>query len=91
MIRPITILMLVGIAAPFSYAAEKNSGKALYEKHCLSCHAEEVMTRPNHRVKDLKQLHNQVRRCELSLGLRWFESDIDQVTDYLNLNFYKFK
>ena len=33
----------------------------------------------------------QVQRCELSLGLKWFEEDIDDVTAYLNSNYYNFK
>lgn len=90
MIRPMAILLLVLSVAPVSYAAEENNGKALYEENCLSCHTEEVLTRPDRRIKNLKQLHDQVRRCELSLGLRWFDEDIDRVTKHLNDNYYKF-
>jgi hypothetical protein len=31
-----------------------------------------------------------VQRCELALGLGWFDEEITGVADYLNENYYKF-
>ncbi|MCP4450195.1 MAG: cytochrome c, partial [Planctomycetes bacterium] len=36
-------------------------------------------------------LTSQVQRCELSLGLKWFDEDVDDVAGYLNQQFYKFQ
>lgn len=72
-------------------AADPAAGQELVDTHCQSCHQSEVYTRPDHRVKDLNQLKVQVKRCEFSLGLRWFDDEIDNVTTYLNQKYYKFQ
>jgi hypothetical protein len=36
-------------------------------------------------------LDQQVQRCELSLGLKWFDDDIENVAAYLNQTYYHFK
>lgn len=90
MYRSVSALLLAALVSTTALAEDQPKGQALYEKHCTSCHNESVMTRSNRMVKDLKQLHGQVQRCERSLGLTWFEEDIEQVTNYLNKHFYKF-
>ena len=64
----------------------------------MSCHAslmggdaDSIYTRPDHRVTTLPGLHKQVTRCEQSLGLTWFDDEVDAVATYLNDTFYKFK
>ncbi len=76
---------------PLAGAADVEAGKKLVDTHCYKCHGTEVYTRPDRRVTSLPQLHSQVRRCELSLGLTWFDQDIENVADYLNKEFYRFK
>ncbi len=80
-----------------SHADENTSGKTLHEQHCDGCHANMLggdgsllYTRNNRRINDMSELHNQVRRCENRLGLKWFEDDIEKVITYLNDNYYKF-
>jgi cytochrome c553 len=68
-----------------------DAGKALVDSKCTSCHGDAVYTRENRRVTTLDGLRKQVRRCELSLGLKWFDNDIDAVTAYLNKNYYHFE
>jgi cytochrome c553 len=72
-------------------AANLGNGKALVEANCTKCHNERVYTRPDRRVTTLDGLNKQVRRCELSLGLKWFDEDIDDVAAYLNQNYYHLK
>ncbi|MBU0500210.1 MAG: cytochrome c [Gammaproteobacteria bacterium] len=90
MIRTAALALTLLILAPSLGAAEPEKGKALHDKHCLQCHGGEVMTRPDRRVQDRGQLRNQVSRCEQNLNLRWFEDDIDNVTELLNRDFYHF-
>ena len=78
-------------------AADLTRGKALHEKHCTACHSsltggkpDSLYTRSDRRVTTLVGLKQQVRRCELSLGLRWFDEDIENVTGFLNQSFYGF-
>ena len=85
-----TALVTAGIMQT-TQAADLKHGKALQQKHCMSCHDDGMYTRDNRRVTSMDGLAKQVRRCELTLGLQWFDEDIDAVTAYLNQSFYKFK
>ncbi len=82
-------LLLVALPS-LTAAADLKHGQQLHDQHCLSCHHPDVYTRPNHRINSLAGLDKGVRRCELSLGLRWFDEDIADVVGYLNKNYYKF-
>lgn len=84
-------LVLLLVATPALQAGDDNIGKSLVAGHCTSCHGDAVYTRENRRVNSLEALQKQVRRCELSLGLKWFDDDINAVTGYLNKAYYHFK
>ena len=86
----LTTTLMLALSAGAT-AADIERGKSLKQQHCMTCHDDGVYTRPNRRVTTLAGLKNQVRRCELSLGLKWFDEDIDAVTAYLNQSYYKFK
>jgi len=83
-----TLLFAMGTGAN---AADIAAGKELVHENCHSCHGHEVYTRPDRKVKTLAGLHKQVQRCELALGLRWFDQQIDDASGYLNEKYYKFK
>lgn len=88
--------VLVGVLFAISLshsvkAADIAEGKQLVDAHCYKCHGTEVYTRPDRRVTDLAKLHSQVRRCELSLGLKWFDDDIENTASFLDKEFYKFE
>jgi cytochrome c553 len=82
---------LTSLSALPAVAADAAHGKALQQENCMSCHNDDMYTRENRKVTSLAGLDKQVRRCELSLGLQWFDDDVDDVVAYLNENFYKFK
>lgn len=85
------LLFTVMFAIPVSaMAADISNGKSLQQKNCMSCHDDGVYTRSDRRVTTMEGLTKQVKRCELSLGLQWFDDDINDVTGYLNESFYKF-
>ena len=90
-IRVVLFFLLAAIHTVPSSAADAVHGGELVDKNCYSCHGNEIYTRQDRRVQSLDGLHKQVRRCELALGLRWFDSDIEDASLYLNENFYKFK
>ncbi len=89
MMRICLISLVALICSRAAMAAE--DGKALVDSHCYSCHGNEVYTRADRKVKSLGGLHKQVQRCELALGLGWFDDQIDDVAAYLNNGFYRFK
>jgi hypothetical protein len=67
-----------------------DSAENLYQTNCLQCHSTEIYTRAMHRINAFDMLERQVKRCELSLGLQWFDKDIRAVAVYLNEHFYHF-
>ena len=84
------------MAEPFA-AADANAGKALVEKHCISCHASSfggdgsgIYTREYRKVKSPKGLAAQIRNCNTMLDLKWFEDEELNVAKYLNQTYYKF-
>jgi cytochrome c553 len=83
-------LILLAALSPVQ-AQEGDGAKELYSQHCVQCHASEVYTRPERKVTSLDGLQRQVRRCELALGLKWFDEDILDMTHYLNVKFYHFE
>lgn len=85
-------------ANEFFVKADVNAGKALVEKHCISCHASSfggdgsaIYTRENTLVKSSKGLLAQVRNCNTMIGLKWFDDEELNAAGYLNLNYYKFE
>jgi len=83
---PLLTLTLAAEAAPPDAAA----GKQRVDEHCQSCHKEEIYTRPERKMTNRNRLRNQVQRCEMALGLQWFDSDIEDVTHYLDQQYYRF-
>jgi hypothetical protein len=90
MIKNLIPALMLTLATSPSLATDSAMGKELTEKHCVKCHGNEVYTRENRRVTSLEGLHKQVRFCEQNLGLTWFDDQIDNTANYLNLEFYKF-
>ena len=85
-----TTLALLMTALPAIQAADAGRGKQLVGENCTSCHDDSVYTRKDRRVTTLDGLKTQVKRCELNLGLTWFDEDIQDVVSYLNKTYYKF-
>ena len=85
-----TSLVLLLAAAPATRAADAGNGAKLVGEHCSGCHDDSIYTRKDRRVTSLDGLKKQVKRCELSLGLKWFDDEVNDVVDHLNRNYYKF-
>ncbi len=83
--------LLLLSAATTAQAGDAHTGKALVDKNCYSCHGNEIYTQADRKVNSLGGLTKQVQRCELALGLSWFDDQINDATTHLNDNFYKFK
>jgi mono/diheme cytochrome c family protein len=67
------------------------AGKALHEAKCISCHDAQIYTRPDHKITSLPELQAQVKQCDANLTDHMSDADIQQVVQYLNASFYKFK
>ena len=85
----VSLLLLAAVGS--AQAGDPQEGKILVDKNCYSCHGNEIYTRSARKVTSLAGLSTQVQRCELALGLRWFDDQIENAATYLNENYYHFK
>ena len=88
-----TTLITAGLLISGASMAEGNAGNGnkLYSaSKCNKCHGTEVFTRKDRKIKDIKGLEAQVRRCDSNLNTNWFDDEIINVTAYLNQQYYKF-
>ena len=46
---------------------------------------------PDRFVGNRDALTTQVNRCNVNLGTQWFDEDVENVVNYLDQSFYKFK
>ena len=100
MTRLFSYISLTGsllLIASSAHADVKN-GKELHDSNCTSCHISiqggdgtGIYTRENKRIETYPALIKQVNRCRDSLGMQWPENHINDVVEYLNTSFYKFK
>jgi hypothetical protein len=85
-------LIFAALMTTGSYGlADAEHGQKLHDEQCMKCHDSGVYTREDRRVADRDALVKQVKRCELNLGLSWFDTDINDVVQYLDQSYYKFK
>lgn len=85
---PLAASLLLGLGAARSDEALIDP-HALHEQNCIQCHQSDIYTREDRKVTSYEGLGRQVRRCETALGLRWFDDEIDAMTQYLNRDFYR--
>jgi mono/diheme cytochrome c family protein len=93
----LSAVILIGVCALPAMAADPANGRALHDPNCIACHealmegnADALYTRPDRLVGNFDALVKQVNRCQLTLGLQWFDEDISDVAHYLNQTYYKF-
>lgn len=85
-----SLLLGALLAASQPLAAQTfDRGQELYINHCQSCHESWAHERAGRRVATLEQLRQRVAGWSYHSGLGWGNEEIDDVTDYLNRNFYQ--
>lgn len=82
------VIMLVCLTG---FSETTKSGQGLHDSNCISCHNDSVYQRKNRIIKTMAGLKTQIRRCETTLDLTWFDEELDSVADYLNNKYYQFK
>lgn len=70
---------------------EKPRGQLLYETHCNACHDDSVHGRNPRKAESIKKIKYFVTRWSKELNLKWTETDIDVVTDYVNSRYYQYE
>jgi len=65
-------------------------GKQLHDQNCLRCHGTKPYTRRHRRIKTYAGLINHVQRCATNLNKQWWEDEVADVAEYLDVEFYFF-
>lgn len=84
----VVALVVTMASTPAAYAQSR--GELLYSTHCITCHTTSVHWRDKKLATTLSSLNFQVRRWQDISGLGWSESDIQDVTRYLNESIYRY-
>jgi mono/diheme cytochrome c family protein len=85
----ITFLICSNVVAPSAMAQSR--GELLYTTHCISCHTTEMHWRDKRSASNWPALKAQVRRWQDAASLAWGDSDILDVSRYLNETIYHFE
>lgn len=85
----ITFLTCSLVVAPSAMAQSR--GELLYATHCISCHTTEMHWRDKRSASNWPALKAQVRRWQDAASLAWGDSDIVEVSRYLNETIYHFE
>ncbi|MFP4130492.1 MAG: cytochrome c [Thiohalospira sp.] len=93
----LTAAALFGSTTASADSSDPLHGRELHERHCVDCHADlmggdptAVYDRSNRRIDNLNDLSDQVGRCRNSYGEAWPRSWVEDVTSWLNSQYYHF-
>jgi mono/diheme cytochrome c family protein len=82
--------VLAACAAAPASAQDLDRGRMLHDNHCRMCHDSVAYKRGDKIAKDPAQVKAQVIRWQTNTGLRWTPEDIDSVTAYLVVTYYRY-
>lgn len=89
------VLFMALFSLPPVLAAERTPdvahGKELVSQKCMGCHDNHQYTRPNRIIHTYYDLHARVEFCDTASKANFTPEDINDVVEYLNTAFYKFK
>jgi mono/diheme cytochrome c family protein len=95
MVKSILLLIALTLAANSALAAllpgDAAKGKAVHDKQCVACHDSSVYSRANRRVNSPEALIGQVNGCVRQTGAKLDREQINDLVNYLDESFYKFK
>ena len=87
----ITLASFTGIYSMPIQAGDAVNGKILHEAKCFGCHDTRQYTRKNRIVHTFDDLQARVEFCDASTNAGFSFDELDDVVEYLNNDFYKFK
>ncbi len=92
--KRILLALSAFIFSAATYAAvsgDPAQGKKIHDASCVGCHDSGVYTRRDHHVQSLADLQRQVGMCGHAAGKKFSVDDQQNLVQYLNDQFYKFK
>ncbi len=88
--RYISLSILLLCSAPLQ-AVDLFKGELLHSEKCTGCHDSSLYTRENRKVSSKARLNTQVNFCKDNLGIMWFDEEVTDVVEYLNIQYYRFQ
>lgn len=89
------VFIMLSFSMSSVFAAERSPdvahGKSLHDEKCMGCHDNRQYTRPNRIIHTFDDLRARVEFCDTASSANFSHTDLDDVVEYLNVNFYKFK
>ncbi|MBI5451489.1 MAG: hypothetical protein HY940_09045 [Gammaproteobacteria bacterium] len=86
-----TLLLSTLLVITPAQAADIKNGQRLQQQSCQRCHDDAIYTRRDSIIFSYKALRNRVSFCDSNSGTHWTPQQQDDVVEYLNSRFYKFK
>ena len=85
------LLAALAAVTPAAGAQDLAHGRALYEAHCVQCHAERLHERDASKVRSLDDLRAFVTRWSQATRQNFTAQDIEDVVQHLNATHYRLK
>lgn len=93
--KKITPLLLAGTLCAAPAMADIENGKELHDEECMGCHGTEAygVKGDNIEIDDYFGVKRILSLCiqNTGKGSDWFPEDQEDVLEYMNTEFYKFK
>jgi hypothetical protein len=90
-IASIAFMLTLGPALASDRTPDVAHGKELVEQKCMGCHDNRQYTRPNRIIHTYEDLRGRVEFCDSASNANFSFNDLDDVVEYLNVTYYKFK
>ncbi len=92
--KTFVFLVIAGFSLTFAWAGERVpdavQGKTLHNKSCMGCHDNSQYTRANRIIHTFEDLRARVKFCDGAANANFSPNDLNDVVEYLNVDFYKF-
>jgi cytochrome c1 len=89
--RVILLVLSLSPSGAFSSdALQAQRGRMLYEARCIQCHSESVHGNRTRVAKSYDEIRHWVRQWNNNLGRFWQDKEIEEVTTYLNKEYYQY-
>jgi len=86
----IVVPLWLSLVTSSAAAADIERGKLLYENTCGVCHESTLHVRERRKARTFEQIQVQVVRWSTAAEAQWTLEEVEDVTDYLNSNYYRY-
>ena len=88
-LKSLWLLYLI-LCSSVLYGSHHTPKDLMDDANCMRCHTTSDFEAREEKVNSFKKLHHQVKACADNNYAGWFDEDVESVSEYLNLRYYKF-